>query len=59
METIFWIAVVMFCVAAIMVAVVIRKHNKMFGDNEDPVPLDDMPGQYEDYELSEWPYYNS
>jgi hypothetical protein len=48
METIFWIAVAMFCVAAIMVAVVVRKHNKMFSDKEDPIP--DPPARYEDYE---------
>lgn len=48
METIFWIAVTMFCIAAIMVAVVVRKHNKMFKDNEDPVPHDEM--YCEDYE---------
>lgn len=58
METIFWIAVAMVCVAALMVAIVVRKHNKMFNNNEDPVPFDDLPGRYEDYELSEWPYYN-
>lgn len=59
METIFWICAGLLAVAAIAVGYTVRKHNKMFGNNEDPVPYDDMPGHYEDYELSEWPYYSN
>lgn len=52
METIFWIAVAMFCIAAIMVAVVVRKHNKMF-KAKDPAPHDEV--YCEDFERA---FYN-
>lgn len=55
METIFWIYVTLLAIAVVSVVAVIRKHNKMFED-EDPVPIDDLPGQYEDYEVSERPF---
>jgi hypothetical protein len=55
METIFWISVGLFVIAMIMVGYTVRKHNKMFGD-EDPVPSDDGPGHYEDVEYSERPF---
>lgn len=58
METIFWITVALFLVAAVMVAVVVRRHNQMFKKDEDPVPCDDIPGHYEDYEMAEMPFYN-
>jgi hypothetical protein len=49
MEILFWISVTLFVIALISVVSVVRKHNKMF-EGEDPVPYDDMPAQYEDYE---------
>lgn len=49
METIFWISVILFAIAVISVVAVVRKHNKMF-EGEGPVPVEDMPAQYEDYE---------
>ena len=55
METIFWISVGLFVVAAVAVGLVVRKHNRMFGNN-DPVAFDDCPGHYEDYQVSERPY---
>lgn len=58
METIFWISVGLLALAIISVAIVVRQHNRMFKDHEDPVPLDDMPGHYEDYEMAEMPFYN-
>lgn len=53
MQTIFWISVGLFVVAAASVGLVVRKHNRMFG-NEDPIPFNDMP--CEDYEVSERPF---
>lgn len=58
METIFWISVGLLIIAGAAVIYTVRKHNKMFGDNEDPVPCDDAPGHYEDYEVCEKPYIN-
>lgn len=56
METIFWIAVGLLVVAGIAVAHTVRQHNKMFKEGEDPVPFDDGPGHYDEYELSERPF---
>lgn len=56
METIFWISVGLLIIAGIAVGYTVRKHNKMFGDNEDPILSEDLPGHYEDYELVERPY---
>lgn len=50
METIFWISAGLLALAIISVAVTIRQHNRMFNNDEDPVPYDDMPAHYEDYE---------
>ena len=55
MEIAFWISVCLFVVAAVAVALMVWKHNRMFGEQEDPVPVDDMPAQY-DYEFSERPF---
>jgi hypothetical protein len=55
METIFWISVGLFVVTAVAVMLMIREHNQMFGE-EDPVPLDDTPGRYEDVEYCEQPF---
>lgn len=49
MEIILGITVFMFLLAAYSVAVMIVKANKMHKD-EDPVPFDDLPARYEDYE---------
>lgn len=56
METIFWISVTLFVIAAFAVGHTVRQHNKMFNDNEDPVPFDDRPAQYEDIEYCEQPF---
>lgn len=58
METLLFISIGLFAIACIAVVYTVRKHNEMFGDNEDPVPYDELPGHYEDYELTERPYYN-
>lgn len=49
METIFWISVGLFVIACIAVGHTVRKHNRMFKEDEDPVPAD-RPALYEDYE---------
>jgi len=56
MEIIFYSSIGLAAIAATAVVLIVRKHNRMFNDNEDPVPCDDLPGHYEDYELSERPY---
>jgi hypothetical protein len=56
MEVIFWISVTLFVIAAIAVGHTVRKHNRMFKDDEDPVPCDDMPGKYDDVDYSERPF---
>ncbi len=58
MEAILWICIGLFAIACCAVVHTVRQHNKMFNDNEDPVPYDDMPGHYDDYEFSERPFYN-
>jgi hypothetical protein len=58
MEIAFWISVGLFIIAAIAVALMIRKHNRMFSEQEDPVPVDDTPAQYE-YEFSERPFFET
>lgn len=50
METLLFISIGLFAIACIAVGYTVRKHNKMFAENEDPVPLEDMPARYEDYE---------
>lgn len=50
METIFWICAGLLAVAILAVGHTVRQHNKMFNDDEDPVPYDDAPARYEDYE---------
>lgn len=50
METIFWISAGLLAVAIIAVGHTVRQHNKMFKENEDPVPIEDRPALYEDYE---------
>lgn len=55
MEIIFWSSVALFVIAAIAVAVMVAKHNRIFKD-EDPVPFE-PPGRYEDVQHSERPYY--
>jgi len=57
MEIIFWISAGLVAIAATAVVLIVRKHNRMFNYTEDPVPCDDLPGHYEDYELSERPYF--
>lgn len=56
MEILFWISVALLIIAGFAVGYTVRKHNQMFGENEDPVPCDDSPGHYEDYEMSERPF---
>lgn len=56
METIFWISVGLLAVAIVAVGHTVRQHNRMFKENEDPVPVDDMPAQYEDIEYCEQPF---
>lgn len=56
MEIIFWLSVGLLFLAIISVVAVVRKHNRMFNDNEDPIPCDELPGRYEEYEFSERPY---
>lgn len=56
METIFWISVGLFVIAAFAVGHTVRQHNKMFKENEDPVPIDDTPARYEEIEFSEQPF---
>lgn len=56
METIFWISVTLFVIAAFAVVHTVRQHNRMFKENEDPVPIDDVPAQYEDIEYCEQPF---
>lgn len=58
METLLFISIGLFAIACIAVGHTVRKHKKMFADSEDPIPCDDMPGYYEDFEFSERPYYN-
>lgn len=58
MEVMFCLSVSLFLIAAISVVLIVRKHNKMF-EGEDPVPVDDMPGHYEDIEFSERPFIES
>ena len=50
METIFWISVTLFVIAAFAVGHTVRQHNKMFKEDEDPVPFEDRPALFEDYE---------
>lgn len=58
METIIWISVALLVVAAVAVCHTVRKHNRMFKDNEDPVPCDDFPARYEDSERPFIEYFN-
>lgn len=55
METIFWISVALLIIAGIAVGYTVRKHNRMFG-NEDPIPYDDGPCHYEEVEYAERPF---
>lgn len=57
MEIIFWSSVALFFIAAIAVAAMVAKHNRIFKD-EDPIPIDDLPGRYEDVEFCERPFIN-
>jgi hypothetical protein len=57
MQTILIITIGLYLVALAGVLLIVRQYSKLKKD-EDPKPLDDIPGQYEDYELTEWPYYN-
>lgn len=43
---------------AIFIWLIIRNDLRRKRKCEDPVPIDDLPGHYEDYELSEWPFIN-
>ena len=56
MEIILYSTAGLLLLAFIMVAAVVRKHNRMFNDSEDPIPFDDIPGHYDDYEVCERPY---
>jgi hypothetical protein len=55
MEIIFWSSVALFLIAAISVAAMVAKHNRIDKD-EDPVP-DDLPARYDDVQHCERPYY--
>lgn len=55
MEVIFWSSVALYIIAAIVVAVMVAKHNRIFKD-EDPVP-DDIPARYDEVQNCERPYY--
>ena len=57
METLLLITIGLYLVALAAVLLIVRQHSKLERDN-DPVPLDDIPGNYEDYELCERPFYN-
>lgn len=46
---------VLAAVVLILAIIAVRKFKQLETD-EDPVPYDDMPARYEDYELSERPY---
>lgn len=50
METLLFISIGLFAIACIAVVYTVRKHNQMFGDNEDPVPNEDAEVYCEDYE---------
>jgi hypothetical protein len=54
MELIFWSSVTLFVIAAIAVAVMVAKHNRIFKD-EDPVHYE-PPGRYDDVQYAEQPY---
>lgn len=58
MEIIFWSSVALFIIAAVSVAVMVTKHNRITKD-EDPVPIDDLHGIYEGIEYSERPYFET
>lgn len=55
MEIIFWSSVTLFVIAAIAVAVMVTKHNRIVRD-EDPVSLDDLPGNYDEVQYCERPF---
>lgn len=50
METLLYISIGLFAIACIAVGYTVRKHNKMFAENEDPVLIEDAPARYEEFE---------
>lgn len=49
MEILLLITIGLYLIALTAVLVIVRQHSKLEKD-EDPVPYEDMPARYEDYE---------
>lgn len=56
MKTILLITIGLYLISLVCVLRMVRQYSKLEKD-EDPVPCDNMPGHYEDYEVSERPFF--